>query len=285
MNGIKTVFFMAILIGVLMFFGALFGGRGGMEIALLIGIGTNFFSYFFSDKIVLSMYGAREVNETTAPELYSITKELTRRAEIPMPKVYIIDENTPNAFATGRNPNHAAVAVTTGILRILDRDELSGVIAHELGHIKNRDILISTIVASIAAAIGYLAYIAKWGAILGGGRNSDNENNGNPLGLLIMAIIAPIAALIIQMAISRAREYKADEAGAKFSGNPDFLASALLKLEKGNEIIPMEDAKPATAHMFIVNPLHGDIFRSLFSTHPKIEDRVRKLREMRRKGY
>lgn len=281
MNGFKTAVLMAALMGVLMFLGGLVGGRGGVEIALLMGLGMNFFSYFFSDKIVLSMYGAREVTRESAPELYEMTRELVSRAELPMPKLYIIDDMSPNAFATGRNPDHSAVAVTTGIMRLLDRDELSGVIAHELGHIKNRDILISTIAAAIAGAIGYLAYIAKWGAIFGG-RNSDEEGS-NPIAGIVMAIIAPIAAMIIQMAISRAREYKADETGAKICRNPDYLASALLKLERGAEAFPMDDAKPATAHMFIVNPLSGDMLKMLFSTHPAIKDRVRKLREMPRK--
>lgn len=282
MNSIKTGILMVALTFLLVMIGKAVGGEAGMAIALLFSLGANFVSYFFSDKIVLSMYGAREVDENSAPDLYEIVMELSARAGLPMPKVYIIDEQYANAFATGRNPEHSAVAVTAGILRILDKDELSGVIAHELGHIKNRDILISTIAASIAGAIGTIAYMAKWAAIFGGGR-SDEEEGGSPIAMIAMAIIAPIAAMIIQMAISRAREYKADAAGANISGNPEYLASALLKLQAGADRIHT-DINPSVAHMFIVNPLSGDFFKSIFSTHPSTESRVKKLREMGMRG-
>jgi len=281
MNTIKTAGLMVALTFILVLIGRVVGGEAGMVIALLFSLGTNFVSYFFSDKIVLTMYGAREVNEDSAPELYDIVMELSTRAGLPMPRVYIMDAPYANAFATGRNPKHSAVAVTSGILRILNRDELSGVIAHELGHIKNRDILISTIAASIAGAIGTIAYMAKWAAIFGGGR--DDEDGGSPVAMIAMAIIAPIAAMIIQMAISRAREYKADAAGAEISGNPEYLANALLKLQAGADRIHA-DVNPSAAHMFIVNPLSGDFLKTLFSTHPSTESRVQKLREMLYRG-
>ncbi len=283
MNTIKTGTLMITLTFLLVMIGKAVGGEAGMAIALLFSLGTNFVSYFFSDKIVLSMYGAREVDENSAPELYDIVMELSTRAGLPMPKVYIIDEQYANAFATGRNPEHSAVAVTAGILRILDKDELSGVIAHELGHIKNRDILISTIAASIAGAIGTIAYMAKWAAIFGGGR-SDDEEGGSPVAMIVMAIVAPIAAMIIQMAISRAREYKADASGAAISGNPEYLASALLKLQSGADRVHA-DINPSAAHMFIVNPLSGDFLKSIFSTHPSTESRVQKLREIGMRGF
>ncbi len=283
MNTIKTGTLMITLTFLLVMIGKAVGGEAGMAIALLFSLGTNFVSYFFSDKIVLSMYGAREVDENSAPELYDIVMELSTRAGLPMPKVYIIDEQYANAFATGRNPQHSAVAVTAGILRILDKDELSGVIAHELGHIKNRDILISTIAASIAGAIGTIAYMAKWAAIFGGGR-SDDEEGGSPVAMIVMAIVAPIAAMIIQMAISRAREYKADASGAAISGNPEYLASALLKLQSGADRVHA-DINPSAAHMFIVNPLSGDFLKSIFSTHPSTESRVQKLRESGMRGF
>ena len=283
MNTIKTGTLMITLTFLLVMIGKAVGGEAGMAIALLFSLGTNFVSYFFSDKIVLSMYGAREVDENSAPELYDIVMELSTRAGLPMPKVYIIDEQYANAFATGRNPQHSAVAVTAGILRILDKDELSGVIAHELGHIKNRDILISTIAASIAGAIGTIAYMAKWAAIFGGGR-SDDEEGGSPVAMIVMAIVAPIAAVIIQIAISRAREYKADASGAAISGNPEYLASALLKLQSGADRVHA-DINPSAAHMFIVNPLSGDFLKSIFSTHPSTESRVQKLREIGMRGF
>ena len=275
MNTIKTGTLMITLTFLLVMIGKAVGGEAGMAIALLFSLGTNFVSYFFSDKIVLSMYGAREVDENSAPELYDIVMELSTRAGLPMPKVYIIDEQYANAFATGRNHEHSAVAVTAGILRILDKDEL--------GHIKNRDILISTIAASIAGAIGTIAYMAKWAAIFGGGR-SDDEEGGSPVAMIVMAIVAPIAAMIIQMAISRAREYKADASGAAISGNPEYLASALLKLQSGADRVHA-DINPSAAHMFIVNPLSGDFLKSIFSTHPSTESRVQKLREIGMRGF
>ncbi|MEK6582737.1 MAG: zinc metalloprotease HtpX, partial [Nitrospirota bacterium] len=237
----------------------------------------NLFAYWFSDKIVLKMYGAREVAESEAPELYGIVRRLAQKAEIPMPKVYMIDADQPNAFATGRNPKHAAVAVTTGIMRILSSDELTGVIAHELAHIRHRDILISTIAATLAAAISYLAQMAQWAAIFGG-RRDDNEG-GSPVAALVMMIVGPIAALLVQMAISRSREYAADEGGARLAGNPRFLAGALRKLDMASKQIPMQ-ANPATSHMFIVNPLSGGGLLKLFSTHPPMEERVARLESM-----
>ncbi|HEY6837923.1 MAG TPA: zinc metalloprotease HtpX [Geobacteraceae bacterium] len=278
MNALKTTFLMALMTVLLMLAGQAIGGRSGMTFALMMAGVMNFASYWFSDKIVLAMYGAREASEQDFPQFFGLVRQLAVQAGIPMPRVYIIDSETPNAFATGRNPEHAAVAATSGIMRILTRDELLGVMAHELSHVKHRDILISSIAATFAGAITYLAHIAQWAAIFGGGRNRDEEGGGG-LGLLVMAIIAPIAAMLIQMAISRAREYDADKGGATVSGNPLYLASALRKLEMANRQIPME-ANPASAHMFIVNPLTGGGIASLFSTHPPIEERVRRLEAM-----
>lgn len=280
MNTLKTVILLGILTGLLMFFGGLFGGKTGVTIAFLFAVIMNFGAYWFSDKIVLSMYHAREVTEREAPELYAIVKNLALRAGLPMPRVYIIPEETPNAFATGRNERHAAVAVTEGILRILTRDELEGVLAHELTHIKNRDILISSIAATIAGAIVMLANMAQWAAIFGGGRSEDEEGAGGIISLLVMAILAPIAATLIQMAISRSREFMADEGGAKISGKPYGLAGALEKLARASQMIPMA-ANPATSHMFIVNPLSARTFMKLFSTHPPIEERIARLRRMK----
>lgn len=281
MNSLKTVILLGLLTGLLMFLGGLFGGKSGVIIAFVFAIVMNFGAYWFSDKIVLSMYHAQEVNEEEAPVLYNMVRNLALRANMPMPRVYIIPEETPNAFATGRNEKHAAVAVTEGILKILDREELEGVLAHELTHIRNRDILISSIAATIAGAIMMLANMAQWAAIFGGGRSDDEEGgSGGIIGLLVMAILAPIAATLIQMAISRAREYMADEGGAKISGKPYGLANALEKLARAKEIVPM-DANPSTAHMFIVNPLSGRALMNLFSTHPPIEERIARLRQMR----
>jgi len=277
MNGFKTMILMMVLTLMLVFFGGLLGGKSGMTFALIMAFGMNFFAYWFSDKIVLRMYRAEEVTERDAPELYNIVKRLTQAAGLPMPKLYIIDEDQPNAFATGRNPEHSAVAVTTGILRLLSREEIEGVIAHELSHIKNRDILVATIAAAIAGAISYLAQMAQW-AMIFGGRDRDEEG-GNPIVALVMMIVAPIAAMLIQLAISRSREYGADETGAKICGNPLHLANALKKLHMASQRIPME-ANPSTAHMFIVNPLTGDGFARLFSTHPPIEDRIARLEAM-----
>jgi heat shock protein HtpX len=255
-----------------------------MVYAFILAALMNFFAYWFSDKIVLRMYGAQEVSQGEAPELHQIVADLTSKASMPMPKVYIMENDTPNAFATGRNPEHAAVAVTTGILKILSKEELSGVIGHELSHIRNRDILVSTIAATMAGAIGMLARMAQWGAIFGVGRSDDEEGGGgsNFLVTLIFSIIASIAAILIQMAISRSREYLADEGGAHLS-HPLSLAKALGKLEMAAQRIPME-ANPSTAHMFIVNPLRGGGVLSLFSTHPPIEERVARLEEMARTG-
>jgi heat shock protein HtpX len=270
--------FMTVL---LVFVGAAIGGRGGMIFAFGLAVLMNFGSYWFSDKIVLRMYNAQPVTEAQAPELHAIVRTLVQKAGMPMPKVYIIPEETPNAFATGRNPEHAVVAVTQGIMRLLSREELAGVIAHELAHIKHRDILTGTIVATIAGAISMLAQMAQWAMIFGGGRRDDDEH-GSPIAALVMMIVAPIAAMLVQMAISRTREFEADKGGAGIAGSPSGLANALLKLERGVQVIPMEDAKPATAHMFIVNPLTGGGVLRLFSTHPPIAERVKRLQEMAR---
>ena len=254
-----------------------------MMIALIMAGVMNLVSYWFSDKIVLKMYGAREVTEAEAPRLYRITNQLAMKAMLPMPKVYIIPGMSPNAFATGRNPQHAAVAATEGILSILSDEELEGVMAHELAHVGNRDILISSIVATIAGAISYLAHMAQWAAIFGGGRDRDEEG-GSPFVMIAMAIVAPIAAMLIQMAISRSREYSADAYGARICKKPLALASALKKLHKGVAAIPMH-ANSATAHMFIVSPLTGGGLMSLFSTHPPMEERVARLEELSRQIF
>jgi len=259
--------------------GGALGGRQGTIFAFVVSLLINAVSYWFSDKIVLKMYGARQVTEAEAPLLYSVTQELAVRMNTPMPKVYIIPSDAPNAFATGRNPEHAAVAATEGILRILTRDELTAVMAHELSHVHNRDILISTIAAAIAGTITMVASIARWGFLFGGGQGRRDDRDGSPIAAIAMLILAPIAAALIQMAISRSREYQADESGAHLCGNPMWLASALRKLEAGSQRIPM-DATPTTAHLFIVNPLHGGGFSSLFSTHPPMEARIARLEEM-----
>ncbi len=282
MNYLKTAALLAVLSAILIFFGGALGGRQGAVIALVFAGFMNFFSYWFSDKIVLKMYKARPVDEAAAPELYDIVRDLSMKADIPMPKVYIMENPAPNAFATGRNPNHAAVAATSGILELLNREELTGVIAHELTHIINRDILISTVAATIAGAISYLSYMAYFASLFGGGR--DDDRGGNPIVLIVMMIIAPIAAMIIQMAISRSREYAADLGGARIAGNPLYLAGALKKLGYYNKKIPMQatskEVSQATAHMFIVNPLSGGSFRKLFSTHPPLEERIKRLEAM-----
>ena len=279
MNTLKTTLLLGGLTGLLMLIGGYFGGQQGMVIAFSFALVMNFGSYWFSDKIVLKMYKAEEVTQSQAPELFALVRNLTLMASLPMPKVYIIPEETPNAFATGRDENHAVVAVTSGILRILNQEELAGVIAHELSHIKHKDMLISSIAATLAGAIVMLASMAKWAAIFGGGsRDRDNEGGGI-FGLLAMAILAPLAATIIQMTISRAREYDADAEGAKISGKPYGLASALEKLSRASEAIPLA-ANPSTAHMFIVNPLTGKSLMNLFSTHPPVEERVARLRTM-----
>ncbi len=278
MNILKTAFLLTLLTLLLVFIGNLIGGQQGMLIALIFAGIMNFVSYWFSDKIVLGIYRAKKVTEAEAPELVGLVRRIAQKTGLPMPKVYIIPTETPNAFATGRNPSHSAVAVTEGILRILDQDELEGVLSHELGHVRNRDILIATVVATVAGAISYLAYMAQWAAIFGGGRDRDR---GNGLGLLFMAIVAPLAALLIQMAISRSREYQADETGAKISHKPLALANALKKLHATNLRIPM-NANPSTAHMFIVNPLSGKGLVNLFSTHPPVGERIKRLEELSR---
>jgi heat shock protein HtpX len=281
MNSLKTALLLGALTGLLILIGGYFGGKQGMVIAFVFAMVMNLGSYWFSDKIVLRMYRAQEVTEQEAPELYRIVQDLSMKAGLPMPKVYIVPSETPNAFATGRNEKHAVVAVTEGILKMLNRDELEGVLSHELSHIKNKDILIGAIAATIAGAITMLANMAQWAAIFGGGRGSDEEGGGGGgIGLIFMAILAPIAAMIIQMAISRSREYLADDGGASVSGKPYGLASALEKLARGSVAIPM-DANPSTAHIFTVSPLSGRSFMTLFSTHPPIEERIARLRQMK----
>ena len=280
MNSLKTTMLMALLMALMVALGGIFAGHTGMTVMLIIALGMNFFSYWFSDRMVLSMYNAQEVDRQSAPELYGLVEKLAGRAGLPMPRVYIINEDAPNAFATGRNPSNAAVAVTTGLMRALDYNEISGVLGHELAHVKHRDILISTIAATMATVISYAASIAQWAAIFGGGRSSDDDRGGI-IGLIATAIIAPIAAALIQMAISRSREYSADEGGAEICGNPNYLAAALEKIEYyAVHGAPLPEATPATAHMCIINPLTGrDIsFKSLFSTHPDTQERIARLR-------
>jgi len=282
MNTIKTGLLLGALTGLLMLIGGYFGGQQGVVIAFIFAMVLNFGSYWFSDKLVLSMYHAQPVSESEAPELYAIVKTLALKASLPMPRVYIIPGDTPNAFATGRDEHHAVVAVTEGILRILTREELEGVISHELTHIKQRDILIGSIAATLAGAIVMLANMAQWAAMFGGASRDDEEGGGGGgiVGLIVMAIIAPIAATIIQMAISRSREYLADAGGAKISGKPYALANALGKLSRASQAIPMQ-ANPSSAHMFIVNPLTGRSLMNLFSTHPPVEERIARLKSMR----
>jgi heat shock protein HtpX len=273
----KTTLLLIAMTGLLMLIGGLIGGQRGVAIFFVIAAVMNFFSYWFSDKIVLRAYDAREIDAQSEPELYSIVNELAHAAGIPMPRLYIIDSDTPNAFATGRSPRHAAVAVTRGIMRICTREELKGVIGHELSHVINRDILTSSIVATLAGAIMMIGSMIRWGAMFGLGRRDDDE--GGLEGLLIGGILAPIAATMIQLAISRTREYQADAGGAKLTHNPLYLASALRKLEAANERMPLE-ASPATAHLFIVNPLSAQGIARLFSTHPPIDERIHRLERM-----
>ncbi|MDF2930275.1 zinc metalloprotease HtpX [Anaerospora sp.] len=283
MSTLKTTVLLAALTGLLMAVGSFFGGAKGMTIMFVVSILMNFVSYWYSDKIVLNMYGAREVTPQQAPDLIRMVSNLAQRAKIPMPKVYIIDTDVPNAFATGRNPEHAAVAATTGIMRALTYEELEGVMAHELSHVKNRDTLISTVVASIAGVITMIANIAQWSAIFGMGRSSDDEGNGisGIIEFVFLVVLAPLAATLIQLGISRSREYLADETGGSISGNPLALASALQKIEYYAKHQVMPEATPATSHMFIVNPLTGagSWMMSLFSTHPQTEQRVARLKE------
>jgi heat shock protein HtpX len=276
MNMFKTTMLLTALTAILMIFGNLIGGHNGMFVAFVIAGVMNFASYWFSDKIVLKMYRAQPVEEKDAPVLYRIVKRLTEKNNMPMPKVYIIPEESPNAFATGRDPKHAAVAATNGILRILDEHELEGVMAHELMHVAHRDTLISTIAATFAGAISYLANIAQWTAMFGG--NRDDEDRGNVVGTIIIAVVAPIAAMIIQMAISRSREYAADQGAGELCGRPQSLADALQKLQQGAMRTPLTHGTPATSSLFIVNPFHGGI-AGLFSTHPPMEKRIERLHE------
>lgn len=282
MNTIKTVLLMGLLTGLVVFVGDLAGGRQGMYIALGIAAVMNFVSYWFSDKIVLAMYRAQPVDYASAPRLYSMVQRLTQRAGLPMPALYVIPTPTPNAFATGRDPQHAAVAVTDGIVRMLTEEELEGVIAHELSHVQNRDILISAIAATLAGALMILARILGYSMLIFGG-GGDRDRNGGGLGALFAMIFAPIAAMLIQMAISRSREFQADASAAALTHNPLGLARALQKLSRGNEAIPM-DAEPSTAHMFIVSPLSGSSIINLFSTHPPLEARIERLERMAREG-
>jgi heat shock protein HtpX len=274
----KTGILLALLAGILVAVGGLIGGQQGAMIALVMAFVMNFAAYWFSDKIVLAMYRAKQVSESEAPELHRIVRNLARKAGIPMPKIYRINTPTPNAFATGRSPSHAAVAVTTGIETILNSEELEGVLGHELAHVTHRDILISTIAATIAGAISYLTYMAQWALMLGGGGRDREANPLQMVAAIVAIIIAPLAAMLVQMAISRSREYHADEEGAALT-HPMWLASALRKLEVGNRQVPLQ-ANPGTAHLFIVNPLRGGGIITLFSTHPPIQDRISRLEAM-----
>lgn len=276
-NTLKTAVLLGLLTGLVLLIGDAFGGSQGLVVAFVFATLMNFGAYWFSDKIVLAIYRAQALTEAEAPRLYQMVRAVAQRAGVPMPRLYLIPTDTPNAFATGRSPQHAAVAVTEGILRILDEEELEGVLAHELGHVKNRDTLTMTIAATLAGVIVMLARMAMWLPFFGG---RDEEERGGMLGMLFLAILAPIAAFLIQMAISRAREFQADETGARITRKPWALANALEKLEQASRIVPM-DANPATAHLFIVNPLRGGGLYSLFMTHPPIEARVARLRAMR----
>jgi heat shock protein HtpX len=279
MNYMKTALLLAALTGFFLVVGYLLGGQSGLLIALVVALGMNLFAYWNSDSMVLRMAGAREVGPQEAPELYGIVQSLAQRAGLPMPRVYVIDEDQPNAFATGRSPEHAAVAVNSGLLRHLSREEVTGVLAHELGHVKNRDTLTMTVAATLSGAIGMLA---TFGGLMGGGRDENGRPMMNPIVAIAAMILAPLAASLVQMAISRSREYEADRAGAEISGNPLWLASALQRLHEGTQAIPnaTAEANPATAHMYIDNPLSGGGMRSLFSTHPPMEERIARLRAM-----
>ena len=285
MNMIKTTMLMALMMILLVVLGGVVGGKGGALLMFVISLAMNFFSYWFSDSIVLKMYGARPLTESDAPELYHLVADLAARASLPMPKVCLIESQTPNAFATGRDPSHAAVAVTRGIVGVLSREELSGVLAHELSHIKHRDTLISTIAAAMGSAISMLAYMAQWSAIFG--RSDDDEGAGGIVGTLLAVLVAPLAATIIQLAISRSREYDADKAGGEICGNPRYLARALEKISSAAQSLPPmreAEARPATSNLFIINPLAGSrqAFMSLFSTHPPTAERIQRLEEQAR---
>lgn len=280
-NTIKTAFMLAALTALFLLIGRAVGGQGGMMIAFVMAVVMNVGSYWFSDTIVLKMYGAREVSESEAPRLHAIVHRLAAAAGTPVPKICVIPGDSPNAFATGRNPSHAAVAATEGILRMLPEDELEAVLAHEMGHVRNRDILIGTVAATIAGAIMMIANMAQFAAFFGGGRDRDGEGGGGGvIGMLLLAVLAPLGASLIQMAMSRSREYLADETGAKLCGNPLALARALQRISGASEAVPLESAGPATAHLFIVNPLSGGGIAGLFSTHPPVEERVARLRAM-----
>jgi heat shock protein HtpX len=284
-NYARTAMLMAFLIAVLAIGGQMAGGTGGMLLFGFIGLVFNLLSYWFSDRIALMAHRAQPVTREQLPEVYEIVERLTRKAGLPMPRLFVIPSMAPNAFATGRNPSHSAVAVTEGILRLLDKRQLEGVLAHEISHVQNRDVLIATIAAAVAGLISALGHAIQWGAILGGfGRREGDEEGGNPFAALAWAILAPIIALVIQLAVSRSREYGADASGAALVGDPEPLAEALLALERGNEVRPYEYGGPATAHLFIVNPFRGvgGKMLELFSTHPPVEERVRRLRELRR---
>lgn len=275
MNLLKTIALLTTLTLILVAAGDILGGAGGALVALLLAGAMNFGSYWYSDRIVLAMYRGQQVE---SGPLYEVVSDICRRNNLPLPKVYILPQTTPNAFATGRNPQHAVVAATEGILRILSREELTGVMAHEMAHVGNRDILIGSIAATVAGAISWLAHMAQWAAIFGMGR--DDDEGSNPIALILLMIFAPIAAMLVQMAISRSREYVADRRGAELCGNPRYLAGALRKLEVSNRQAPMPQVNEATAHMFIVNPLRAGGLMSLFSTHPPMEERVRRLEAM-----
>jgi len=276
-NWAKTTLLLGLMTALIVFIGGLFGGKQGMIVAFVLAMGMNFFSYWYSDKIVLRMYRATEVNPQDFPTLFQAVNRLAQSAGLPMPRVYIIPEDAPNAFATGRDPEHAVIAVTEGLLRTMNNEEATGVLAHEMSHIKNRDILIGSIAATMAGAIMILATMARWSAFFGGGSQDEEGGGMGMIGLIAMSILAPIAAMLIQMAISRSREYLADQTGAQIAGSPEGLANALGKLGAYAKQIPMK-AQPATAHMFIVNPLSGRKMANLFSTHPPLEDRIARLR-------
>ena len=284
MNILKTGLLLSILTVLLVFIGHLLGGSQGATTAFVFALVMNLGAYWFSDKIVLAMYRAKPLSEAEAPQVYRAVREIASRIGMPMPKLYCISTRTPNAFATGRGPGHASVAVTAGILEIMGEEELKGVVAHELSHVKNRDTLVMSIAATIAGAISMLAHWARWGLMFGGSRD-DDRRSGNPalqlIAVLVIGILAPLAAMLIQLAISRTREYGADETGARLTGNPNGLANALEKLYAAVRAHPLPDANPATAHLFIVNPLSAGVIAKLFSTHPPIEERVRRLRSMR----
>ncbi len=281
MNNIKTILLLTLLTGILMVIGGLFGGRSGVGFMLIVSLAMNLGSYWFSDKIVLSMYNAQEISADQSPDLFKMVANLAHRANLPMPRVYIIESDVPNAFATGRSPHYGVVAVTTGIMRTLNYDELSGVVAHELAHIKNRDTLISTIVASIAGVITWVAHMAQWSAFFGIGNRDDEDNGGNLVSMLFMIILAPLAATLIQLGVSRSREYLADQAGGMISNNPLALASALEKIDYYAQHKVLPSSTPSTSHLFIINPLSGTgtWLMSLFSTHPTTSDRVARLRQ------